>query len=171
MKWSPLHNRQTTFPAPAFARFCFTVDSAEGSGSDDFREDQCQDKGTSGCDNEWQTHLVSSAQLESNIFAHSCCGAIRTRLVSLLMPKLRPCFAFSDSVFDQRLLEGALYPLCDLWNTLERRSIEGYRTGRTLTFFPSSLMAYSIVVLIPFSSTKSSTLGCSASSTRQLGQV
>lgn len=38
VKWSPLHIRHRTFPAPAFAKLALMVSSGEGSGSEDLEK-------------------------------------------------------------------------------------------------------------------------------------
>lgn len=109
-------------------------------------------------------HLVPCRQFQVHILSYGRCPPIGTGLVPLLVTKLGPRLSLSNSMLDERLLEGALDTLCDLQAGETRSLYFSQGDGRflTLTFFPSSLTEYSTMVRMPSSSTKSCVFGCSA---------
>jgi hypothetical protein len=104
-------------------------------------------------------HPVSSGQLQCNILSNSRCSPIRPRLVSLFLAELRPFLSLCDSNVHDGFLQASFDSAGDLKIDARLLAANTSEKMRTLTFFPSSFKVYSMVVLIPFSSTNSSFFG------------
>ena len=64
-----------------------------------------------------EAHLVARAELQVDVLSYGCRCTIGTRLVSLLLTKLRPCFPLRNAVVYDRLLKYTLNLLRDLQET------------------------------------------------------
>jgi hypothetical protein len=110
-------------------------------------------------------HLIPGGNLQCDVLADGRRRSIGARRLALLLPKLGPLQALRNGVIHDALLQRPFASTRNLriyYNIIiciKETVGENKGLGHTLTFFPSSFTVYSIVVRMPFSSTKSSFFG------------